>query len=49
MDFLIQWLCCLVAFVAGSAAAWGIVTRVIKPAAKVSTDASASAETGPVG
>ncbi|GFG66862.1 hypothetical protein MKUB_43520 [Mycobacterium kubicae] len=28
MDFLLQWLCYLVAFAAGSGVAWGIVTVV---------------------
>ncbi len=31
MDFVIQWLWYLLAFVAGSAVAWLIATRLIKP------------------
>ncbi|WP_168209420.1 hypothetical protein [Mycobacterium helveticum] len=30
MDFIVQWLWYLLAFVAGSAVAWVITTRVIK-------------------
>lgn len=33
MDFVIQWLWYLLAFVAGSAFAWVIATRVLKHAA----------------
>ncbi|GJO22454.1 hypothetical protein NJB1507_21590 [Mycobacterium marinum] len=33
MDFVIQWLYYLAAFVVGSAVAWGIVTVSIKPVA----------------
>ncbi|VBA43117.1 putative membrane protein ArfB [Mycobacterium innocens] len=32
MDFVIQWLYCLAAFVAGSALAWVIATVFVKPA-----------------
>ncbi|RFZ68016.1 putative membrane protein ArfB [Mycobacterium marinum] len=33
MDFVIQWLYYLAAFVVGSAVAWGVVTVSIKPVA----------------
>lgn len=34
MDFVIQWLWYLLAFVAGSAAAWPIATALVKTRAK---------------
>jgi uncharacterized membrane protein ArfB len=47
MDFVIQWLCYLLAFVAGSAAAWMIVTVSITRAShqeQVRADGSGSRE-----
>jgi uncharacterized membrane protein ArfB len=32
MDFVIQWLWYLLAFVAGSAVAWAVAAKFIKPA-----------------
>jgi uncharacterized membrane protein ArfB len=43
MDFVIQWLWYLLAFVAGSAAAWGIANVVNKRASNETTPSDSTA------